>query len=339
MVTDTPSAFPQTAGAPLPEWVTSGIRYLGVASGLLAIVFVINNFLIFGFGLPGPWNIMTGSESSGLGFAQCALVLAAILYPAWQVRSGGSLRSDSARLNGIAEYLIRLAFWSVFFIGIADAIISFLRVEDIHKVLFGDDIATSLGLSNLRGAYVHIPLMLVGAVVAARERSISIVWLALLVVIAELLIVLARFVFAYEQTFMGDLVRFWYAALFLFASAYTLKEDAHVRVDVFYANFTRRTRSILNVTGTVAFGLPLCWLILLRGMWEKTSLINSPMFNFETSMSGFGMYVKYLMAAFLIVFALSMLFQFTATLFSALADIDENVEDDPAQDTSVEGLS
>ena len=116
---------------------------------------------------------------------------------------------------------------------------------------------------------------------------------------------------------MGDLVRFWYAALFLFASAYTLKEDAHVRVDVFYANFTRRTRSILNVTGTVAFGLPLCWLILLRGMWEKTSLINSPMFNFETSMSGFGMYVKYLMAAFLIVFALSC-YSSSATLFSAL---------------------
>ena len=338
-MTDTQSAFPHTAGAPLPEWLTFGIRYLGVASGLLAIVFVINNFLIFGFGLPGPWRMMTGSESSGLGIAQCALVLAAILYPAWQARSGGSLRIDSARLNSIAEYLIRLAFWSVFFIGIADAIISFLRVEDIHKVLFGSDIATSLGLSNLRGTYVHIPLMLVGAVIAARERSISIVWLALLVVIAELLIVLARFVFAYEQTFMGDLVRFWYAALFLFASAYTLKEDAHVRVDVFYANFTRRTRSILNVTGTLAFGLPLCWLILLRGMWEKTSLINSPMLNFETSMSGFGMYVKYLMAAFLIVFALSMLFQFTATLFSALADIDENVEDHPAQDTGVEGLS
>ena len=281
MVTDTSSAVPRTAGAPLPEWLTFGIRYLGVASGLLAIVFVINNFLIFGFGLPGPWNMLTGSESSGLGFAQFALVLAAILYPAWQARRGGSLRSDSARLNGIAEYLIRLAFWSVFFIGIADAVISFLRVEDIHKVLFGSDIATTLGLSNLRGTYVHIPLMLVGAVIAARERSISIVWLALLVVIAELLIVLARFVFAYEQTFMGDLVRFWYAALFLFASAYTLKEDAHVRVDVFYANFTRRTRSILNVTGTVAFGLPLCWLILLRGMWEKTSLINSPMLNLK----------------------------------------------------------
>ena len=36
------------------------------------------------------------------------------------------------------------------------------------------------------------------------------------------------------------------------------------------------------------------------------------------------MYVKYLMAAFLVVFALSMLFQFTACLLNSMADIDEN---------------
>ena len=101
-------------------------------------------------------------------------------------------------------------------------------------------------------------------------------------------------------------------------------------MDVFYASLKRRTRSILNATGTVFFGIPLCWLILMRGLWGKSSLINSPMMNFETSMSGFGMYVKYLMAAFLIVFALSMLFQFTAYLFSSLADIEENVVDEDA---------
>ena len=68
----------------------------------------------------------------------------------------------------------------------------------------------------------------------------------------------------------------------------------------------------------------------MRGLWGKSSLINSPMMNFETSMSGFGMYVKYLMAAFLVVFALSMLLQFTAYLFSSLADIEENVLDEDA---------
>jgi TRAP-type mannitol/chloroaromatic compound transport system permease small subunit len=92
---------------------------------------------------------------------------------------------------------------------------------------------------------------------------------------------------------------------------------------------------VLNVIGTVFFGIPLCWLILVRGMWGKSSLINSPMMNFETSMSGFGMYVKYLMAAFLVVFALSMIFQFTSYLLQSLADIEENVSDDEASEEVV----
>ena len=47
------------------------------------------------------------------------------------------------------------------------------------------------------------------------------------------------------------------------------------------------------------------------------------MLNFETSMSGFGMYIKYFMAAFLIVFAFSMLLQFTSYLFTSMAKIEE----------------
>ena len=72
-----------------------------------------------------------------------------------------------------------------------------------------------------------------------RAKTLGFPWLALLIVVAELAIVITRFVFSYEQAFMGDLVRFWYAALFLFASAYTLYEEGHVRVDVFYAGMQR----------------------------------------------------------------------------------------------------
>ena len=50
-----------------------------------------------------------------------------------------------------------------------------------------------------------------------------------MVVLAEFAIVVSRFVFSYEQAYMGDLVRFWYAALFLFASAYALSHEGHVR--------------------------------------------------------------------------------------------------------------
>lgn len=162
--------------------------------------------------------------------------------------------------------------------------------------------------------------MVVGAVIALFTRSLGFIWLALLIVVAELAIVITRFVFSYEQAFMGDLVRFWYAALFLFASAYTLLEDGHVRVDVFYAGFRDRTKGFINAWGAIILGLSVCWVILIVGMGSRSSIINSPMLNYEVSQSGFGMYTKYLMAGFLAVFAITMLIQFVSQLLESVAD-------------------
>ena len=325
------------------------LRVVGLASAFLALIFVINNFLIFGIDAPGVINTLRLGDIFGvdspkqgytisqflLGIGQTVVVMAGITYAVWRGLKPDNLRIDANWMDEISAYIVRLSFWAVLLVGIADAALSFLRVEGFHTVLFGAAGGAAIALPSERGLFVHIPLIIVSGIIALRDKSVSLVWLTLLVVVAEFMIVVARFIYGYEQTFMGDLVRFWYAALFLFASAYTLKEDGHVRVDVFYASFKRRTRSILNVIGTVFFGIPLCWLILMRGLWGKSSLINSPMMNFETSMSGFGMYVKYLMAAFLVVFALSMLFQFTAYLFNSIADIEENVADDDAAEEVV----
>ena len=144
-----------------------------------------------------------------------------------------------------------------------------------------------------------------------RHKGLGFIWLAVLVVIAEFLIVISRFVFSYEQPFMSDLVRMlWYAALFLIASANALITEGHVRVDVFYAKMQPENRALSNALGSVLLGLPLCWVILLIGMWDKGSSINSPLRSFEISQQGFGMYTKYLMVSFLVVFALTMLIQF-----------------------------
>ena len=142
-----------------------------------------------------------------------------------------------------------------------------------------------------------------------------------MIVAAELSIVISRFVFSYEQALMGDLVRYWYAALFLFASSYTLFEDGHVRVDVFYAGFKDKTRGFVNALGSLALGATTMWVVLWIGFNGKQSIINAPVMNFEiTQQGGVGMYVKYQMAAFLGIFAATMLIQFVAFFFEAVAD-------------------
>ncbi len=313
------------------------LHFVGLGSALLALLFLINNFLIFVMGAPGVINTVGLTEFFGteiakggytnplivVGFIQTALFFLVIIFAGYHVSKNRDMRADARWLDKSSAYFVRAAFWAVFIIGLADAVLSFLRVEGLHTNVFGEDIAAIIALPAGRGMYFHLPLLVLAFLIALRDRSVSLIWLAFLVVIAEFLIVIARFIYGYEQTFMGDLVRFWYAALFLFASAYTLKEDGHVRVDVIYAGLKEKTKCVLNSTGAIFFGIPLCWLILLRGLWGKSSLINSPMLNFETSMSGFGMYIKYFMAAFLIVFAFSMLLQFTSYLFASMAKIEE----------------
>ncbi|NNL78249.1 MAG: TRAP transporter small permease subunit [Desulfobacterales bacterium] len=243
----------------------------------------------------------------------------AILYVLWTHQQ--PLRKDAAVLSGFATYIIRAAFWIVLIIGFVDIIISFLRVENFLAPLIGEDLTQALGRPKFRGLYVHFPLILLSFVIAIFNRSLGFTWLAFLVVLAEFQIVISRFVFSYEQPFMGDLVRFWYAALFLFASAYTLAHEGHVRVDVLYSRFSKRNKAWTNTVGTLLLGLPLGWIILMTGMWDKTSSINSPLYSFEVSQSGYGLYVKYLMVGFLAVYAISMIVQFSSYLLDSVADL------------------
>ena len=274
--------------------------------------FLANNYLMLAMGWPG-----LSFEARPLAlWGGCAAV--AIVYVLATRQQ--ALRADASRIDAFNRFLIRACFWGVLLVGLADAAISFLRVEDLLPGLVGQDLTTQLGRSQWRGPNVHVPLLFAGAVLALFTRTLGFQWLALLIVIAELAIVLTRFVFSYEQAFMGDLVRFWYAALFLFASAYTLVEEGHVRVDVLYAGFGLRTRGFVNAVGTLVLGMSVCWVILIIGMGGPASIINSPMMNFEVSQSGFGMYTKYLMAGFLGVFAITMLVQFVSYLFEAVAD-------------------
>ncbi len=67
-------------------------------------------------------------------------------------------------------------------------------------------------------------------------------------------------------------------------------------------------------------GMLFCWTVLFMGMSGRSSIINAPLVSYEITQSGFGLFVKYLMAAFLGIFAVSMMVQFCAMLLESVAD-------------------
>jgi len=303
-------------GAPAPA-----ARIFGWSMMAALAAFLANNVLTVAFGLPGAAAALSGG--GGPAWLQAALYAAGIGTAASYVlrTPETALRRDADRLHRFNMYLVRACFWIVLLVGVADAAVAFARVEGLFSGLLDEEAARAFGRPRWVGWSIHVPLVVVGAVVALFSRAPGFDWLALLIVAAELAIVITRFVFSYEQALMGDLVRYWYAALFLFASAYTLFDEGHVRVDVLYAGFGRTMRGHINAFGAVLLGMTTCWVIIGIGLDGKQSIVNSPVSNFEiTQTGGTGMFVKYHMAVFLAVFAVTMLIQFTSYYFDAVAD-------------------
>jgi len=285
-------------------------------------VFLVNNVLSLALDWPGISPVFVAEDPNTSSWIQLSVYVAgfvgAVVYVLFSRQR--SLRADGFLISSISAFLVRVAFWIVLLVGVGDMIVSFVRVEGWLPVFVGEDIARSLGRPSYRGIYVHCPLMILSVVIAAFSRSLGFIWLTLLIVVAELAIVFTRFIFSYEQAFMGDLVRFWYGALFLFASAYTLLEEGHVRVDVFYSGYSNKRKALVNAFGSIFLGLTMSWTIMIVGMGHKMSIINMPVVNFEVSQSGYGMYVKYLMAGFLGVFAVTMAVQFVSYFHDSVAD-------------------
>ena len=310
------------------------IRVFSYSILATTFVFLFNNVLTVWFDWPGVKNLFSHYglfgfkklskplSDSVLNFAFLQLffylisILLAIFYVNRSIKQ--TLTADSKILDKITAYIIRSSFWAVLIVGLADLLISFLVVEKLVEPLFGEYLKIKLVIPAFRITFVHFPLILISFVVGYFTRSVGFIWLAVLVVGSEFFIVLSRFIFEYEQAFQGDLVRFWYSALYLFASAYALIHEGHVRVDVLYTGFSERKKAWTNSIGSLILGIPLCLIVLFLGMCGKASIINGPVISFEITQQGSnGLYLLYLMAIYLAVFAVSMLIQFTSYFMSS----------------------
>jgi len=303
------------------------VRILSYSVLAFTLAFLLNNLLTVWSDWPGIKKLFSHHELFGYkkkvleaseinyGYMQIGLYLiciAAVIFYVFKTYSQ-TLEQDSKILSKFSAYIIRSSFWAVFLVGLADFIISFMVVERLWETLFSPEVKALMVKAPVRITFIHFPIILGSFVIGYFTKSVGFIWLAVLVVVSEFVIVLSRFIFSYEQAFQGDLVRFWYAALYLFASAYALIHEGHVRVDVLYSSFSEKKKAWTNLVGSAILGIPLCLIVIFLGLNGKASIINGPVVAFEVTQQGSnGLYLLYLMAVYLAVFAVTMLIQFTS---------------------------
>jgi TRAP-type mannitol/chloroaromatic compound transport system permease small subunit len=94
----------------------------------------------------------------------------------------------------------------------------------------------------------------------------AVAWLALVVVLLQFALVMARYVFGFGSIWLTETVIYAHATLFMLAAAWTLRAGGHVRVDVFYAEASPRTQAIVDLLGALLLLLPFALVLVWLGV-------------------------------------------------------------------------
>jgi len=90
----------------------------------------------------------------------------------------------------------------------------------------------------------------------------GVIFLSLLLVAIVGTDVALRYFFNISYTSLRELEWHCYSLIFLLGASYTLRHDAHVRVDVIYQHMPPRIKALVNVMGALCLMFPGFWLVM-----------------------------------------------------------------------------
>src|SRR5215813_1626155 len=89
---------------------------------------------------------------------------------------------------------------------------------------------------------------------AAVGRTVT--WCLIAMVLVQVTVVLMRYVFGVGSIWLTEAIVYAHATLFMAAAAWTLQVGGHVRVDIFYADASTRTKALIDLAGALVLLLP-----------------------------------------------------------------------------------
>ena len=149
------------------------------------------------------------------------------------------------------------------------------------------------------------PTTLVLAIATGIDRLTTAVgdavkWCVLAMVVIEIAVVLMRYVFGLGSIWLSEAIVYAHATLFMGAAAWTLQQGGHVRVDIFYADASPRTRAIVDLAGALLLLLPF---VAVLG-WFALPYVTRSWAILERSREASGLPLVFLLKTLIPVFAL-----------------------------------
>ena len=143
----------------------------------------------------------------------------------------------------------------------------------------------------------------------------AISWLNIAMVLLTCLTVVMRYAFNHSSIIAQESIMYLHATVFLVASAYTLKHDEHVRVDIFYHRLSPKGKATINLLGTILLLIPVITFI----GWSSWPYITSSWSILETSQEAAGIPLVYLLKSLIIAMVAVMLLQALCEILRSIA--------------------
>ena len=145
----------------------------------------------------------------------------------------------------------------------------------------------------------------------------SVAWFIIAMVFITFFNVLMRYGFNFGLIAIQESVIYLHSFVFMLAIAYTYKHNEHVRVDIFYSNYSARQKAWTDLLGTLFLLLPFC-IYLVSASWEYAS--NSWKL-FEGSREAGGLPLVFILKTLVPLMPLLLLLQGISSICSSLSTI------------------
>lgn len=89
-------------------------------------------------------------------------------------------------------------------------------------------------------------------------------WFTILMVFTTFFVVALRYGFNIGSIALQESIGYFHAFIFMIGAAYTLKNDGHVRIDIFYRNMPARSQAWVDLFGSVFLLIPMCLFIFIE---------------------------------------------------------------------------
>ena len=121
--------------------------------------------------------------------------------------------------------------------------------------------------------------------------------LMIALVCVVIIVVIGRYFFDIGSIALQELTTYLHATIFMLGVSYTLKHDGHVRVDIFYRNFSEKKQALVNVIGGLMFIFPMSIFI----GWSSWDYVLASWSIMETSTENNGLPFIYLLKTVMLI--------------------------------------